>query len=64
MNFLFGALCIYAAYSFSKHWRRPAETSRQNIKIMSLIIMIYAGGYGAYTIWLALGGAPWGGVGI
>lgn len=61
MNFLFGALFLYGAYSFSKHYQRPAEASRRDIKIMALIIMIYTGGYGAYLIWLAFGGAPWGG---
>lgn len=62
MNFLFGALFLYTAWYFSRHYKKPAEASRQNIKIMALIIMIYAGGYGAYLVWLAFGGTPWGGL--
>ncbi len=62
MDFLFGALFIWFAYSQLKHYRDPARASRSDIRTMALIIMIYAGGYGAYNIWLAFGGAPWSGI--
>lgn len=63
MDFLFGALFIYAAWHFSRHYRNPARASRSDIRMMSLIIMFYSGVYGAYNIWLAFGGAPFGGFG-
>ena len=61
MNFLFGALFLYAAWSFRKHYQRPAEASRRDIRMMAMIIMIYCGIAGAYKIWLAFGGAAFGG---
>ena len=64
MDFLFGAAFVYTAFYFSKHYRNPAKASRSDIRTMSLLIMIYAGVYGAYRIWLAFGGAPFGGFGI
>lgn len=63
MDLVFGTLLIYGAWTFLKHFRQPAKASRGDIKIMALIIIIYAGGYGAYNIWLGFGGAPFGGLG-
>lgn len=64
MDLLFGALFLYAAYYFRRHYQSPAEASRQDIRRMALIIMIYSGVYGAYNIWLGFGGAPFGGFGM
>lgn len=61
MDFLFGAIFIWFAHSQYKHYKNPAEASRQDISRMALIIMAYAGIYGGYRLWLAFGGAPWGG---
>lgn len=61
MNLLFGALFIYTAWYFSRHYKKPAEASRSDIRTMALIIMLYSGLYGGHKIWVALGGVPFGG---
>lgn len=64
MDFLFGAAFVYTAFYFSKHYRNPAKASRSDIRMMSLLIMIYAGFRGAQNLWVAFGGAPFGVLGI
>lgn len=61
IDFIIGALFLWFAYSQYKHYNRPAEASRQNIRMMALVIMIYSGIYGGYQIWQVFGGAPFGG---
>ena len=61
MDFLYGTLLLYFAWTFLKHFQRPAEASQRDIRMMSMIIMVYTGGYGTYRMWLAFGGAPFGG---
>ena len=55
IDFIFGALLIWCASSFHKHYKMPARASRSNIRTMALIIMVYAGGYGVYHILLSFG---------
>lgn len=61
IDFIFGAIFIWFAYSQLRHYKEPARASRQNIKTMAVIIMAYAGIYGGYRIWLGFGGATFGG---
>ena len=62
IDFIFGAVFIWFAHSQLKHYQRPAEASRGDIRNMALIIMLYGGIYGGYRIWLGFGGAPWAGL--
>ncbi len=62
MDLLFGAAFLYTAWFFRKHYKEPARASRRDIRMMSLIIMGYAGVYGAYRIWLGFGGAEFNGL--
>jgi len=62
IDFIFGSVFIWFAHSQLKHYQRPAEASRGDIRNMALIIMLYGGIYGGYRIWLGFGGAPWGGL--
>ncbi len=59
MNFLWGAIFIYAGSRFYKHYKKPYESSRADIRMMAIIIMIYTIGYGAYQVYLGFGGTPW-----
>lgn len=58
MDFLFGIIFIYAATRFIRHYKRPYESSREDIKMMAILIMGYCSIYGVYRIWLGFGGAP------
>jgi hypothetical protein len=62
IDFLFGALFIYAGTRFVKHYKTPAKASRADIKMMAILIMVYTFGYGAYRVYLAFGGTPWAGM--
>lgn len=57
MNFLLGALFIWAGTRFYKHYKKPYESSRADIRMMAIIIMIYTIGYGLYLIYTGSGGA-------
>ena len=61
MNFLFGGLFIYAATRFYRHYKKPYESSRADIRMMAILIMVYCGGYGGYQVYLGFGGTPWAG---
>lgn len=61
MDFLFGAIFIYAGTRFYKHYKRPYESSRADIRMMSVLIMVYTIGYGGYLLYLGFGGTPWAG---
>lgn len=61
IDFIFGGLFLWFAHSQYKYYKRPAEASRANIRMMALIIMIYGGVYGGYRLWLGFGGTPFGG---
>jgi len=56
MDFLFGAIFLYSAQIHWKHFKRPAECGRPEIKRMAITIMLVSGGYGVYLIYNALGG--------
>lgn len=61
IDFIFGAAFLWFAYSRYKHYKRPAEVSRSDIRTNALVIMAYSGIYGGYQIWQVFGGAPFGG---
>ena len=56
MDFIFGAIFIYAGTRFYKHYKRPTGASRADIRMMAIIIMLYTFGYGAYRLYLGFGG--------
>lgn len=62
MDFIFGAIFIYAGSRFVKHYKKPASASRADIRMMAIIIMVYTFGYGAYRVYLGFGGTPWAGI--
>lgn len=57
MNTIFGLLCLYGAYVHYPYYKNPAAVSREKIKMMALIIMIFSGGYGAFILYGVLRGA-------
>ncbi len=56
MDIIIGAIFLYSAQIHWKHFKRPAECGRPEIKRMAITIMLVSGGYGVYLIYNALGG--------
>ena len=58
MDLLWGVGFLYAATRFIRHYKKPYESSREDIKMMAILIMGYCTIYGGYNIWTGFGGAP------